>query len=1343
MLSRIQALEEQRSAQPPPRPEDSAAPSFGNGTEQIVEAIQSLKSVSSRSYYVSNFDPSIHDVDTWFDEVDRARLSNHWDDYECLSRIGNCLKGDAKSWLDMWATVDRSWSNFKSDFKCLCVKKVDVANILFEVMSTDSNRFRTYAEYARHSLLRLRIVKGLSEDLITAIVLRGIKDPHVKAATTNANLSPNDLVNYLSTFSKPEKEAVKEGTARRPVAYNHGNKTVGNKPPSKPFKPQYGKCFSCGETGHQKANCPKASKSSRTGSPDRTKPTASEAPVGITCAYCKKVGHHISKCLTKQRADQRNKSNVNFCSKPVSTRKDIVVGVIEGIPVDILIDSGAIGVSLISSSVVNHFSCQRKSTNRLIKGIGNSLTRVDNYVTLVVELQDISLEVDLLVVPKECMYTAPIIIGTDVLNREGVTFIRTKDTQRIMHDPKYTIVSTANTSEQPPMKTSVTGRDLEELKGILDEYADFMITGTATSTVTTGKMHIRVTSNDPIYYRPYKMSYDEKIKVRVIIQDLLSKGIIRESESPYSSPILLVKKKDGSDRMCVDFRALNRITVKDRYPLPLIDDHIDRLGQSKYFSTLDMATGFHQICIDEASIPLTGFVTSESHYEWLKMPYGLANAPIVYQRIISKTLQDLISKGKVLVYIDDCLILTSSVEEGLKILREVLSTLTMAGFSINLKKCSFLCTEIEYLGRVISNGEVRPAPGKIQALVDSAIPQNVKQVRQFLGLAGYFRKYIPSYSTKTACIARLTAKGVSFCWGSEQESVRQDIIKTLTSTPVLVIFDPKLPTEVHTDASSLGYGAVLHQVHGDGSRRVVAYYSQVTKGAEPKYHSYELETLAVVKALKHFRHYLIGIQFTVVTDCNALKATQNKRDLLPRVARWWIFLQDYNFQINYRKGTMLSHADYLSRNPCLVNNIERPRNWAQAAQAGDEETQTMIQSLEQGQLDPTRYVKQNEILYYRYAPTGEESRLLCYIPKGHRLSLLRIFHDEHSHISSDKVIDLILRHFWFPSLRSFVVKYIAHCLTCIAHKRVPRAPLQPITSWEKPDTPFDTLHVDVLGPLPLSKGYKFVMLVVDAFTKYCLLCPILNQDAYELKRVFKQVISLFGTPKLVVSDRGRMFESANFTSWMQLLGVEVHRITPEMHHANGQVERYVRTVLNMLRIAVNHRKSEWADEIWQLQLILNLTKQKTTQTSALNLLIGHESATPAIRALVRDVSLNSDTDNRESRREMLRQRTAERLTRNQAQQDASVNKERHTPRIFHKNDMVFVIKYSQSKGKLDPGMRGPYRVIRELGNGRYELRLVAGSYGKTTYAAAQFMVPWRGEWTPETCAAFFEGGFKA
>ncbi|XP_050559717.1 uncharacterized protein LOC118274469 isoform X1 [Spodoptera frugiperda] len=224
----------------------------------------------------------------------------------------------------------------------------------------------------------------------------------------------------------------------------------------------------------------------------------------------------------------------------------------------------------------------------------------------------------------------------------------------------------------------------------------------------------------------------------------------------------------------------------------------------------------------------------------------------------------------------------------------------------------------------------------------------------------------------------------------------------------------------------------------------------------------------------------------------------------------------------------------------------------------------------------------------------------------------------------------------------------------------------------------------------------------------------------------------------MVTDKGRMLESKEFVAWINELGCNLHYITPEMHQANGQAERYMRTILNMLRIQANHKNLQWSETLWKLQLVLNITRQKTTQVSPLNLLIGTESTTPVVRALVRDVAIEGLAPNREALREITRSRARELLSNNQIKQDEQVNHRRSTPRQFNVDDLVFVIKYSQLAGKLDSGMRGPYKVVEVLPSGRYTLRLLGGSYGKTTQAAVQFMVPWRGEWSPETCAAFFE-----
>lgn len=405
-------------------------------------------------------------------------------------------------------------------------------------------------------------------------------------------------------------------------------------------------------------------------------------------------------------------------------RANVIPAVIQKIPVDILIDSGS-NISLVSESVLNHFDLNKKPCFRVMRGIGSQEIHSVFFVTTVVELPEISLEVDLYVVPAECI-SAPILIGTDVLNRKGLTYIRSDGEQRIVRSD-ISQVEHVSTVEAHDINTPLLGEEKNLLLNLIEEYSNSFISGTATSTVSTGSMEIKLKSDEPVNQRPYRLSIDEKNRVRSIINDLLAKGIIRESQSEYASPIILVKKKDGSDRMCVDYRALNSITVKERFPLPRIDDHIDKLGKYKFFTSLDMATGFHQLPLkDDASISKTAFVTPDGHFEYLKMPYGLANAPIVYQRVISKTLKPLIDAGKVMTYIDDVLIPSNTVAEGLETLREVLQVLATAGFSVNLRKCTFLATEVEYLGRLIGRGQVRPSPGKVEALIKSPKPTNVR-----------------------------------------------------------------------------------------------------------------------------------------------------------------------------------------------------------------------------------------------------------------------------------------------------------------------------------------------------------------------------------------------------------------------------------------------------------------------------------------------------------------------------------------------------------------------------------------------------------------------------------------
>ncbi|CAH2223131.1 jg19574 [Pararge aegeria aegeria] len=542
---------------------------------------------------------------------------------------------------------------------------------------------------------------------------------------------------------------------------------------------------------------------------------------------------------------------------------------------------------------------------------------------------------------------------------------------------------------------------------IFQKYPTILPTPDNVSHVKTGELKIRLKNDKVVNYRPYRLAPIEREKVKEIINDLLEKGVIRESDSDFASPVLLVKKQDGSDRLCIDYRALNQIIEKDRYPLPLIQDQLDMLGKAKYFISIDMKNGFYQIPVSPESVKYTAFITPDGQFEFLRMPFGICNGPSIFQRAISKAVKHL---KFLLVYVDDLLIPFATISEGMEFLDQTLQALTVAGFTINVNKCKFFETEIDYLGYLISAEGIRPNDKKVSALQNSPVPATVKQVRQFMGLASYFRRFIPEFASRTASITKLLKIDEKWDWGTQQEEARIYVLKYLISKPLLTVFDPELPTELHTDASAIGYGAILLQ-RVNSINRVIAYYSRRTTPPESRYHSYELETLAIYNALKHFRVYLLGINFKIVTDCNSIKSTHHKKDLSPRVARWWTYLQDFTFEIVYKKGKYVSHVDYLSRNPEVprsnshniapmphsINVIDSPQTWLEVAQARDSETLSLIEKIQSGVLDSNRYLISNNFLYYKKTPARlnevvEDNQATIDINKDREIAQQRLKH---------------------------------------------------------------------------------------------------------------------------------------------------------------------------------------------------------------------------------------------------------------------------------------------------------------------------------------------------------------
>lgn len=463
----------------------------------------------------------------------------------------------------------------------------------------------------------------------------------------------------------------------------------------------------------------------------------------------------------------------------------------------------------------------------------------------------------------------------------------------------------------------------ESLEKIISRYQDiFYVEGSPLTFTNHTKHSIPTTSETPINTKTYRFPQIHQQEVKSQVDKMLKQNIIQPSTSPWSSPIWVVPKKlDASGkrkwRVVIDYRKLNDITIGDSYPLPNITDILDKLGHSTYFTTLDLASGFHQIELDHKDIPKTAFNTPFGHYEFLRMPFGLKNAPATFQRAMDSVLYGLQGE-RCFVYLDDIVVFASSLQEHEQKLSEVFERLQAHGLKVQPDKCEFLRKEVAYLGHIISNEGVKPNPEKVNSVRNFPTPKSCKDIKSFLGLAGYYRRFIPNFSKLTKPLTSLLKQDVPFVWGDAQQQAFDSCKDILTTTPILQYPDFTKEFILTTDASIHAIGAILSQ--GEiGKDLPIAYASRTLNKAETNYSTIERELLAIVWAVKHFRPYLFGRKFKIVTDHKPLTWLFSIKDPGSRLVRWRLKLEEYDYEIVYKAGKINTNADALSRPP--VNNI--------------------------------------------------------------------------------------------------------------------------------------------------------------------------------------------------------------------------------------------------------------------------------------------------------------------------------------------------------------------------------------------------------------------------------------